>query len=227
MASTRVVLPWSTWATIATLRRSLAWSRAGMGRSLSKVAGADAAAHAGGTHQATGGTLRAMSSASVSQPYDEFGLFHENAAEWGLPYDGPPTVRRERVEFAPGRHVSALVWGDAPPELVLLHGGAQNAHTWDTVALALDRPLMAIDLPAHGHSDPHRRAVLAPRLRGRGGDGGAPLAPDAAAVMGMSLGGLTSIALGGPGAGARAHASSSSTCCRRSTRSGRRRSANS
>ena len=39
------------------------------------------------------------------------------------------------------------------PELVLLHGGAQNAHTWDTVALALGRPLLAIDLPGHGHSD--------------------------------------------------------------------------
>ena len=35
----------------------------------------------------------------------------------------------------------------------MLHGGAQNAHTWDTVALALDRPLVAIDLPGHGHSD--------------------------------------------------------------------------
>ena len=53
-----------------------------------------------------------------------------------------------------GRNLSALVWQpDKPAELVLLHGGAQNAHTWDTVALALDRPLVAIDLPGHGHSD--------------------------------------------------------------------------
>ena len=37
----------------------------------------------------------------------------------------------------------------------LIHGGAQNAHTWDTVALALDRPLVALDLPGHGHSS-HR-----------------------------------------------------------------------
>ena len=73
-------------------------------------------------------------------PYDEFSYFHENAAEFGIPYDGPPTVRRERVEVEPGRGLSALVWGDGPPEIVLLHGGAQNAHTWDTVAMALDRP---------------------------------------------------------------------------------------
>jgi pimeloyl-ACP methyl ester carboxylesterase len=33
--------------------------------------------------------------------------------------------------------VSALRWGDGEPEFVLVHGGAQNAHTWDTVALAL------------------------------------------------------------------------------------------
>lgn len=128
--------------------------------------------------------------------YDEFGLFHENAQEYGIPWRGPPKVRRESVAASGRRHVSALVWGDADPELVLLHGGAQNAHTWDTVALALDRPLVAVDLPGHGHSDwrddrqylPTNHAadvatvmqVLAPRPR---------------AVVGMSLGGLTSIAL--------------------------------
>ena len=32
--------------------------------------------------------------------YDEFGLFHENAAEYGLPFDRPPTVRRAFAEVA-------------------------------------------------------------------------------------------------------------------------------
>ena len=95
--------------------------------------------------------------------YDEFGLFHENAEEFGLPYDGPPVVRRADVEVAPGRRLSALVWGDAPAELVLLHGGAQNAHTWDTVAMALGRPLVAIDLPGHGHSDAPAQGSLGVR----------------------------------------------------------------
>ena len=85
--------------------------------------------------------------------YDEFGLFHENAEEYGLPFAGRPVVRRVAVEVDGGRRVSALVWKTDEPELVLLHGGAQNAHTWDTVALALDRPLVAVDLPGHGHSD--------------------------------------------------------------------------
>jgi hypothetical protein len=30
--------------------------------------------------------------------YDEFGLFHENAAEFGLPVDRPPVVRRAFAE---------------------------------------------------------------------------------------------------------------------------------
>jgi pimeloyl-ACP methyl ester carboxylesterase len=129
-------------------------------------------------------------------PYDEFSMFHENAAEFGLPYEGPPAVRRESVEVDPGRRLSALVWGDDPPELVLLHGGAQNAHTWDTVALALGRPLVAVDLPGHGHSDGGRDGRLDPA-------GGArdvavavrALAPDARAVVGMSLGGATALGL--------------------------------
>ena len=79
---------------------------------------------------------------------------------------------------------------------MLVHGGAQNAHTWDTVAMALGRPLVAIDLPGHGHSD-HRpahdytptsmAADLAVAIE--------RLAPAAEAVVGMSLGGMTSICL--------------------------------
>jgi pimeloyl-ACP methyl ester carboxylesterase len=129
-------------------------------------------------------------------PYDEFSMFHENAEEFGLPYEGPPTVRREPVEIDPGRHLSALVWGDAEPELVLLHGGAQNAHTWDTVALALDRPLVAIDLPGHGHSDGARAGSYDP-ISNAGDVATAvrALAPKARAVVGMSLGGMTALAL--------------------------------
>jgi pimeloyl-ACP methyl ester carboxylesterase len=128
--------------------------------------------------------------------YDEFGYFHENAEEFGIPYDGPPIVRRESVEVSPGRHLSALVWGEGAPALVLLHGGAQNAHTWDTVALALGRPLVAIDLPGHGHSDGPRTGSL--DVWSNADDVAAAirvLAPDASAVVGMSLGGLTTLAL--------------------------------
>ena len=130
--------------------------------------------------------------------YDEFAMFHENAEEYGVPYDRPPAVRRESVAVDGDRELSALVWG-APgtsPELVFLHGGAQNAHTWDTVALALARPLVCIDLPGHGHSDGGREGSL--DLQSNAEDVATvirALAPDARAVIGMSLGGMTSIAL--------------------------------
>src|SRR6266511_703849 len=132
--------------------------------------------------------------------YDEFGLFHENAAEYGLPYDHPPVVRRVFVAVGLDRWLSALVWGRTAPRLVLCHGGAQNAHTWDTVAMALDLPLVAVDLPGHGHSDgpDPARGALSPE--GNAADVAEviqALAPRAEAVVGMSLGGLTAIALAG------------------------------
>ena len=89
------------------------------------------------------------------------------------------------------------MWGSDPPDMVFLHGGGQNAHTWDTVALALDRPLVAVDLPGHGHSDwPGDSRALDPGSMAE--DVAltlAVLAPGARMVVGMSLGGMTSIAL--------------------------------
>jgi pimeloyl-ACP methyl ester carboxylesterase len=129
-------------------------------------------------------------------PYDELSFFHENAEEFGLPYDGPPVVQRTAVTLDDGRALSALVWGDQPAELALLHGGAQNAHTWDTVAMALGRPLVAIDLPGHGHSDGGRQGSAG--LEANADDVAtaiATLAPGARGVVGMSLGGLTAITL--------------------------------
>lgn len=129
--------------------------------------------------------------------YDEFGLFQENATEYGIPWDGPPVVRRESVAVASdGRRVSALLWGEAPAELALFHGGAQNAHTWDTVALALRRPLVAFDLPGHGHSDHRDDGPFGPRQNAADlAIAMRAFAPDAQMVVGMSLGGLTAIAL--------------------------------
>lgn len=129
--------------------------------------------------------------------YDEFSYFHENAAEWGLPYDGPPSVRRLETVVDDGRTISSLRWGTDPARVVLVHGGAQNAHTWDTVAMALGEPLLAPDLPGHGHSD-----SPAPGLGATPAANAADLAsviathaPAADLVVGMSLGGLTAIAL--------------------------------
>lgn len=126
--------------------------------------------------------------------YDEMSLFQENAEEVGLPWDGPPTVERRSlvVDESTGRRLSGLVWGSGEPELVLLHGGAQNAHTWDTVALALDRSLVALDLTGHGHSDWRDDHAYWPE--GMALDVAQAIeawAPKAKLLVGMSLGGLT------------------------------------
>lgn len=129
--------------------------------------------------------------------YDEFGLFHENAEEVGLEWHGRPEVERIRIDVGGGRGLSALRWGTGAPEVVLLHGGGQNAHTWDTVALALRRPLLAVDLPGHGHSDDasHDRTVSPRSFATDVAAAVLELAPDAGLVVGMSLGGMTAMQL--------------------------------
>lgn len=128
--------------------------------------------------------------------YDEFAYFRDNADEAGLAWTGPPQV--ERLHHVPpsGHRISALRWGTAPAEFVLLHGGGQNAHTWDTVALALDRPLLALDLPGHGHSDWREDHDYRPQVTAS--DVAHTLdthAPESHTVAAMSLGGLTALAL--------------------------------
>jgi pimeloyl-ACP methyl ester carboxylesterase len=140
--------------------------------------------------------LASLEDTLSSDQYEEFSLLHENANEWGLPTDRLPAVARHTFELASGQALSYLRWGEGEPELIFLHGGAQNAHTWDTLILALGRPALAVDLPGHGHSDrrPDRNygpwenaeavAALLERVGGQ-----------ALAVVGMSLGGATTTRL--------------------------------
>ena len=131
-----------------------------------------------------------------SDDYDEFGLLHENAAEWDIFFDTPPVVSRHTFTLPSGQTLSYLRWGNGEPELVFLHGGAQNAHTWDTVLLALGRPAVAIDLAGHGHSDRRRDRDYGPWQNAQ--DVATLLAsvtPAAQCVIGMSLGGATTIRL--------------------------------
>lgn len=120
----------------------------------------------------------------------EFALLHENAEQAGV------TRRLPRVHRIDTGGISALRWDERPPRVIFLHGGGQNAHTWDTVIVGVGEPALAVDLPGHGHSmwrddgdySPQLNAdALAPVLR--------TLAPNAELVVGMSLGGLTAIRL--------------------------------
>lgn len=121
---------------------------------------------------------------------DEFAYLSENAAQAGVGGPLPPVTRLERGP------VSALRWGTGPARVVFLHGGGQNAHTWDTVVLGLGLPALAIDLPGHGRSAWRDDGDYGPVLNA---EALAPvigeLAPDADLVVGMSLGGLTAMRL--------------------------------
>ena len=80
--------------------------------------------------------------------------------------------------------------------MVFLHGGGQNAHTWDTVILGLGLPALAIDLPGHGRSDWREDGDYGPALNATAVQPViAELAPRADLVVGMSLGGLTAMRL--------------------------------
>jgi pimeloyl-ACP methyl ester carboxylesterase len=121
---------------------------------------------------------------------DEFAYLPDNAAQAGV--TGPlPQVTR--VQQGP---ISGLRWGTSAPNVVFLHGGGQNAHTWDTVILGLGEPALALDLPGHGRSEWREDGDYGPVLNAAAVE---PviraLAPQADLVVGMSLGGLTAMRL--------------------------------
>jgi esterase len=126
----------------------------------------------------------------------EFSLLPENAEQAGVT-GRLPEVERVDIDIpdTPDGRISALRWGHTP-RVVFLHGGGQNAHTWDTVIVGLGEPALAVDLPGHGHSgwredgdySPQNNAAALTTVL-------SDLASDADLVVGMSLGGLTAIRL--------------------------------
>ncbi|MCU1400276.1 MAG: putative hydrolase [Acidimicrobiales bacterium] len=144
----------------------------------------------------TGGQRVAVNAVDTLSDYDEFGMLAENASEWDIPFRASPAVARGVVEIMAGNWLSYIRWGSTDPEVVFLHGGGQNAHTWDTVALVLGRPAIAIDLPGHGHSYRRADGNYGPWRNVEALQRALPhLAPNAAAVVGMSLGGATALRL--------------------------------
>lgn len=129
----------------------------------------------------------------VAIDISEFSYLPAQADALGVPL---PPVERVALTLPDGRTVSALRFGSDAPRVTLLHGAGLNAHTWDTTSLALQQPLLAIDLAGHGDSSWRSDADYTPRT----------LAADVAAaleawttqpqiVVGQSLGGLTGAAL--------------------------------
>lgn len=130
-----------------------------------------------------------------ADPDNEFADFISWADADGLP-GGRPAVRRAWVNVPTGGHVSAVIWGQAQPEIVLLHDARRSARAWDAVALEIGRPVVAIDLPGHGRSNWRRDGRYEPRkLAPAVAEAIRSFAPRARLVAGEGLGGLTALAL--------------------------------
>ncbi len=108
-----------------------------------------------------------------------------------------PSLRR----VWPSAELSALRWGSGAADVVLAHGAALNAHTFDSTLLAWPKrdAFLALDLPGHGDSPwradaDYSPAALAPAMEdclaaaaGRGWTAARPT------LVGHSLGGLTAL----------------------------------
>jgi pimeloyl-ACP methyl ester carboxylesterase len=136
----------------------------------------------------------------MSHDLAELTYLQDAASEHGIASDGL-TITRQQTTTRLGQ-VSALRYAEAntpdPPRLALLHGGGQNAHTWDLTVAALRLPALAVDLPGHGSSDWLPDHDYSPRrLTQSVATALAVLCPDVEVLVGMSLGGMVALTVAG------------------------------
>lgn len=78
---------------------------------------------------------------------------YEAAQELGVPFTGEYEPTQKTFE-TPELTMRYLEWGSSDsPTLVLLHGFAQTAHSWDFVALSLADRYHVVSVDARGHGD--------------------------------------------------------------------------
>src|SRR5919106_2457281 len=80
---------------------------------------------------------------------------HQAAREKGVPFtqENEPVDKHIQVN---GMNFHYLEWGNpASPTILMLHGGSQQAHSWDFVSLPLSEHyhILALDQRGHGDSD--------------------------------------------------------------------------
>lgn len=116
-----------------------------------------------------------------------------NFPELVLPDAHDVVLRRMRFHY--------LDWGTAGrPPVVFLHGGGLNAHTWDLVCLGLRRERHCLALDQRGHGDSEWSPEMDYTTESHVGDLEAfvdRLGLDRFVLVGMSLGGVNSLAWAG------------------------------
>ena len=130
-------------------------------------------------------------------PYDEFGLFHENAEEFGIAWRGDPAVRRVAVDVGAGQRDQRARVGRRRRPSSSCSTAARRTRTPGTPSRSRSTVRSS---RSTSRATATRRTATTTRT-GRRENAVAvetavrELAPDADVVVGMSLGGLTSIAL--------------------------------
>ncbi|WP_240424039.1 alpha/beta fold hydrolase [Microbacterium halotolerans] len=139
------------------------------------------------------GSTATQQSGLVSHDAEEFSFLTGQAERLGT---AVPNVERIDVTSSEGAVASAIAYGDAPAEIVFLHGAGLNAHTWDATVLSLGEPALAIDLPGHGDSAWRQDADYSPHTMAPAVIGVIEAAASSPVVLvGQSLGGLTAAAI--------------------------------
>jgi pimeloyl-ACP methyl ester carboxylesterase len=89
------------------------------------------------------------------------------AAAYDIRFDAALLPASHRFRTPDGLELHYLDWPGRGDTLVLLHGGALTAHTWDLVALALEgeHRVVALDLRGHGLSDWSERYSIPDSVR--------------------------------------------------------------
>jgi esterase len=133
-------------------------------------------------------------------PNDQLEHLTTGAATAGIDVDRVH-LPESRTVIANAIRIHFLEWGDpdAPPAL-FLHGGSLTAHTWDLICLALSDRYRCIAMDLRGHGDSEWPSDADYRFEAFAADAAALieiLDLHRPVVVGMSLGGLTSLELAG------------------------------
>ncbi len=128
----------------------------------------------------------------------EFASLLESAADLGIPH--APSVRyRSRHTVVRGQRFHFLEWGEpGAPQIVLLHGGNQSAHSWDLVSLHLAERFHVFALDQRGHGDSEWSRELDYSLEAMTADAAAFVADQGLhdpIVFGHSMGGRVALHL--------------------------------